>query len=93
MLSFGTAGVKRLSASATRPSATTPFLGTLWPFCHLLFALAGGVLHIRRHLLLVPARMNFFLITSDVLRRRLAGVGGKIHRSKRLKLKVGKLRY
>jgi hypothetical protein len=34
--------------------------------------------------------MNFFLITSDVLRRRLAGVGGKIRRSKRLQLKVGK---
>jgi hypothetical protein len=37
--------------------------------------------------------MNFFLITSVILRRRLAGVGSKIHRSKRLELKVGKLKY
>jgi hypothetical protein len=88
MLSFETAGVKGSFASTTRFSAATPLLGS-----HFSFALTGRVLHIFRHLLLVPAGVDFFLIISSVLRSRLADGVSKIHRSKRLQLKIGKLKY
>jgi hypothetical protein len=56
--------------------------------CHPLlggrfsFALMGRVLHIRRCFLLIPARVNFLLIISRVLRSRLADGVSKVCRSK-----------
>jgi hypothetical protein len=76
-LSFETAGVKRSSASATRLSAATPLLDGRFSF-----ALTSRVLHIRHHFLLVPARVNFLLIISRVLRSRLADGVTEVRRSK-----------
>jgi hypothetical protein len=55
-LSFETTGISRFLATTVMFSATNSLLGD-----HLLLGCAGCVIYVPRHLLLVSARVNYFL--------------------------------
>jgi hypothetical protein len=74
-LSFETTGISRFPAATARFSATNSLLKD-----HLLLGRAGCVICVPRHLLLVSARVNYFLSSSGLGVRAAKGMS-KIRRT------------
>jgi hypothetical protein len=73
-------GINRFPATTTSFPATSPLLGN-----HLLLGRVGYVIHIPRHLLFVPARVNNFLLSGRFDVGAAKGMG-KVFRTKQFEL-------